>query len=291
MNGRELIQASETLPSQAEIENRLDRLEDAGDTQALHEVALRAKALEVYERHVGATDRANFFGRIKVNAEARIGSIDIQLHAHPGKAELVFGDHVVTPMRRKQWRVLGAGLQSGQLDKALAIAEADDTAASTSRVVRELQEIGAFYVATAPLLKRYRELYQSEGLTIKDVQERSGVKASTFLARPGTDPQYDKATRHVALRVAAVLGVDPQELNSVPRRREPRKRSRIRQPRKLTGGRLDETYSLIRKALQELERAAGSNGRWGTGDAWEHLYKAEEIIGKSLRQAPRAGES
>lgn len=283
----EIARATDVLPSREEVAHQLDQLEASGDTQALNEVARMARAYQEYEARAGATERANHFGRIKVMAEARIGSIDLDLHPKPGQAMLEFDGVAVPRSRRDQWRMLGGGLQTGQLDKAMTLAESRADAVHTSSVARELRQMGVLMVWTAPLLKRYHELYRRDMLTVSEVERRAGVSsASHFLTRPGTTPQHDKAARPVAIRVANVLGVDPKTLKNAPQRRKPKRTRPLRRARKLTGGRLDETYSLIRKALQELDRAAGQGDRWGTAEAWDHLYAAEEVVGKALKRAP-----
>lgn len=282
----EIVKAGAALPSHEQLEQELDRLESSGDTQALNEVARQAAAHQEYETRNNATERASYFGRIKVMAEARIGAIDLDLHPTPGTSTLEFDGWVVSRCVRGRWRLMGAGLQVGQFDKAVASVEARDEVVSTTGVAKELSEIGALWVATAPLLKRYRHLYQTEGLTIREVEQRSGVKGlGQYLTRPGTKPYRDKIRRHAGLRVARALGVDPHTLKPARSTKAPHhKRRRMRKQRALLGGRLDETYTLIRKALTELDRAAGQS-KWGTDEAYDHLYKAEEIVGRALRRA------
>jgi transcriptional regulator with XRE-family HTH domain len=294
MSGMDIVKADRNLPALGEVADVLDALEASGDTAALNEVAQQARAYQEYERRVQATERAVHFGKIKVMAEARIGAIDLALHPAGLHADLAFGDQQVGKWTRKRWRALGAGLQGGQLEKAMRLAEARAETISTEAVVRELYGLGGLWVWTAPLLERYRELYEKEGLTLIELARRSGMERHSirsYIQRPGSTPQRDKIARHKALRIATALGVDHSKLKGTARtptkpKTAPQK-PKIRPGRNLTGGRLDEAYSLIRKALQELDRATeGIHNRWGTDEVWWHLYEAEDILGRALVQAP-----
>lgn len=282
----------ETLPDQEEVADELDRLMAQGETSMLNEVARKAAAYQEYERRADATERANYFGRLKVMAEARIGCIDLELHPSRLAAPLVFDGKPVRAMMRKSWRTIGMGLRAGVLDRIMALVEERDGTIGTHAVQAEIRRTGAIWIWSEPLQRRYAELYESEGLTARDVEKKLGMSKGTLqgiLRRPGgTSKKRLRMHRHLAIRLAHVLGVDESELRSAPMKSSQAspKRRRRRKRRALPGGRLDETYVLIRKALQELDRAVGTSGEWDADEAYMHLYEAEGIIGRALRKAP-----
>lgn len=282
----DLVKADRQLPSQEEVDRHLDRLQAEGDVQALDEVARQAHAHQEYERREEAVERATFFGRIKVMAEARIGSIDLELYPAPKDGHLDFNGHVVSRDKRVWWRTLGAGLQTGQLESAIALVEQDGEPVTTQPVVRELRYRGVHYVWAAPLLKRYRQAYKETGLSIAELERRGGgLQLGHAITRPGTKPVVEKLRRPTAVAAAKVLGLNPTELQGVPLARKRAPKRTLRQPRRLTGGRLDKAYTLIRQALQELEAATDGTDKWGTEDVWNHLHKAEDAIGHALKRA------
>lgn len=283
----EIVRRDDILPDESEVVAELDRLEEQGDTATLNELARQAQAHQEYEARANAQERANYFGKIKVQAEARIGSIDLDLHPTPGTSTLTFDGWEVSRMIRGRWRILGLGLQAGQLDKAIRMTEDAGDVVSTWGVSGELTQWGVLWIATGPLLRRYRHLYTNGGLKVSHLEDRTGIKGLTqYLARPGKTPPRNKMRRHLAFKLADELRVERSKLRPVRSTKPPhRKRRRMHKQKALPGGRLDEAYTLIRRALQGLDRASGSGDRYGTDDAWEHLYKAEEIVGRALKRA------
>lgn len=284
---KELVPTNGVLPDARETEAFLVRLGEEGDLERLAEVSHQADAHRQYEVRNKARERANYFGRVKVTAEAVIGRWDTRQHPHPRSGPLEIGGQTVSSSTRSHWRVLGLGLDTGQLDKAINIAADSDTVA-TYRVAQELRIMGTMFVDTRPLRDRFHELRETEGLTRRGLERAAGYTKNHLSDHFPIEgpPRRFAMNRVMANVVAEVLGVDPKQLKGVPSGHKPHTRRRKRpKPRQLKGGRLDETYTLIRRALDELDRATGNRDKWGTDDAYTHLYQAEEIVGRALLRA------
>lgn len=271
------------LPDLVESQRVLERIAEKGDKATLREASSQAAAHQEYERRNHAKHRANHYGKIKVTAEALLGRMDVQENLYADGPLEIDGDQVAEGARRA-WRLLGVALLLGMLDDLTSELEGGDQEITTYGLVNELSSRGWGYVQAEPFIRAYRRRYKGQW-------RRSGYMRE-LASQIGCTPEGLRnwmSGKHripvvAALRLARILEV-PRESFKPAKVRRGRYRRRLRKPKKLVGGRLDESYSLIRKALQELDRATGQSGEWGTAEAWDHLYKAETIIGKALNRA------
>lgn len=278
------------------MESHLPSLVEAHDTETLSDVADRAEVGRLYQQRRGHKELADQYGRLKVFAEAGIGVIDRREHPACERNPLIIDGEEVPHDRRFQWRLLGAADQQGLLESVVETLRSDPIGAvTTTGAAKAARRMGAGWVATKPLRKRFRELQRSDGLTYAEIGRRTGIsksqvpKALGCKVNPGNGRKQETCSYDTAVRLATALGLPVESLEPFPLRKAQRKgKRRMPMDRKLTGGRLDETYSLIRRALRELDAVAGETGRWGTAEAYEHLYKAEEIVGAVLWRAKDA---
>lgn len=286
---KELVETGNGLVSIDEAAKHLADLAREGNADALEEVRLQAMAHREYEKRSGFKERADHFSRLMVMTEAAIGAVDVRNNPWSLSDPLVVGGHIISNGTRSTWRLFAISKERGHFDEALDDLSQDlERGISRNTVERELQRRGAAWVDPGPLRKRFKELQHSEGLTVAELSRRTGQGPKQIAHRLGINEKRDGSIQKrvhfpLARQLAEAIDVDPWSLPVAHLRKRPRERRA--KPRKLTGGRLDTTYTLIRKALAELDAAAGESGKWGTKDAYHHLYEAEEIVGKALRRA------
>lgn len=131
-----------------------------GDTDTLADVAHVAKLTQLHEKRMENQARANEAGRLKVEAEAGIGLIDIRLNPKSWalKAPLIIKGAEVSKNRRADWRSLGYAHLQKLLDDVLASLEDDDRGVSTSAAVASVRAAGAGRWAADPLRRAFESV-------------------------------------------------------------------------------------------------------------------------------------
>jgi hypothetical protein len=269
-------------------EAALAELVKFGDTEALKGISVLAATGREYEKRRGYIQEAARYGRLQVLAESGIGKVDRATNPVQKDNPLVIEGEEIDKSTRSRWRMLGFVHDIGKLDGCVQRVLATGRTVSTYSVAHDASAAGLCYVKPAPFRREFKRR-KKEGLKVQQVATASGLSLAAVRKALGLTPRSSGALQHrvhfeTALRLAEVLDVDSGLFEPAPPPKVPRRRRRPRRPVTLQGGKLDKTYSLIRQALKELDSAAGS-GEWGTGPAYDHLYRAEDIIAKALKRA------
>lgn len=261
------------LPSLNEADERLVDLAAQGDVAGLREIGDQAAAYQEYEQRQGFKRRADYYGSLKVLAEAQLGGL-------PN-----LGIPGLSPRLLDTWQLLATGRDRGVLASTMKeIAEGQDI--TTSAVANELQRRGVRYVPNKPLRKAFDLAHKRDGLTLDELGSRtgrSGQQVSQQLGRCNSSAGHRRTVigYRNALPLARELGVELSELPLAPLKKRRRRRRRRLPLRRLTGGRWDETYSRLRKTLDEFGAVAGEGEEWD--EAYAHFYALEEIVGKAMK--------
>lgn len=267
-----------------EVRVALDRLIDEEDLGALADGRAKAEAYAAYERRKGAKERSDYFGRVKILAEAAIGIIDLRNHpwAKPLGPPLVIEGMEIGRSMRNDWRVLGQGQLQGMLD-AICDYEASDPAreVGTDRVVRELRRRGVGYVDASVLKVAIKKAAESRPGGLAGLARSTGVARQTLRNHTKGHKRYlHRFSWPVAVKLCEELGVD---LSALPQGRPPKRRLALRRrlgtAKRPKGGRWDRVYTAHRRMMQEVFELTGESNE---PDLWLHLHAIEDFLKKRV---------
>lgn len=285
-----------------DIRSSLDGLIERRDGEAIADGRAQAEAYAAYERRQGAQERADYFSRIKVMAEAALGVLDLDRVPYGARKR---GKEV--PPRTfkaeagndlwKEWRTLGQGQLEGVLDKTLnVVADLNDPAGSwrtakgareitTVSVAQELRRIGVGYVKPGPIVAALKTEHERSrgfgphngtGLRMSEVASRADVSYAMVMGLMGPNAPRRIARVH-GEALAEVLGVTG--LKRAPAKNRQRRYRRLRPARQPKGGRWDQAYSLHRKTMEEVFAVTGESQN---DEVWGHLHAVEDFLKRRI---------
>lgn len=263
-----------------EVERALDELVERGAVEELAEGRARADAYAAYEKRRGAKERADYFGQVKVLAEAAIGYIDVKQYPFCSRDTGVLDLGVEIPgggSTRAKWRALGQARLQGILAEALDAVVSNGRDITTDNVAYQVRRRGSGFVETAPLMERLR-VVTSGDVSMSDISRRADVPLPII-----SDLKHGRKKRvsyPVAIKLAPALGLDTADLVPAAPSQKWRKRSRLPSPRKLRGGRWDRAYSAHRRTMEEVFELTGESGE---PDLWGHLHAVEDFLKTRIR--------
>lgn len=287
----------------AGVERVLGQLTEAGDTHGLHQLANEAQAYALYNKRNRSKEQADYFSRIKVQAEAGIGIIDLHATAWRGHAtrehdlgELVIREHRFSWGTRTIWRLVGIGQMRGLLNGAFEeLAHNPEQQISSAQVYKVLLRNGAAWMPRQQL----RDAVRNSELSMTELAHRTGVSrnnvhnlcrdsdrqavrwlsAFPILRAVGTDP----TTMRVALPPNRNCG--QARLRNQAAKRALRNEQRAKAAER-HGGNIHEAYSLLRKCAQVLDPAehdfTTKEAKAHVRSAYSALRRAEDEIAQAL---------
>lgn len=268
-------------PSLAEVSSTLDKLVEDGALDALGEGRAQAEAYAAYECRQGAADRANYFGRIKVMAEAALVAIDLRTtrwggagrSSGRGGAPFVVAGEEVCGYERTQWRVLGQARIQGLLDQVMRDLDAHDLPVTTPYAVPAARKAGAGWVAAEPVRVAARRLVD-QGWTRGRIAEEAGTTPAVLYKL--LNAKAKRCSYDTARALAPVVGLDLAKVAPAPWVRSQRRRGRrLRPGRRLKGGRWDEAYVRHRRTMEEIHAVTGEAG---DPDLWRALHEVDDFL-------------
>lgn len=245
---------------------RLPELVEAEDTEGLADIAHMARLVQLHEEAMGHKATADECGRLKVQAEAGIGLIDIGTNPQKSDVPLRIRGDVVTMHRRNYYRLLGYGDLQGLLEAAISDVAADPHREVTTRIVaEEVRAKGGGRWGTGPLLAAIEQI----GGTQESVASRCGVTRNVI-----TNLFHKKTVRYeTGVLLARGLQIDtallvprPRQQSAISasdrRKRENASKQRKRDAKRVADliardeavrarpGHVADMYHLVRKAEQ-----------------------------------------
>lgn len=282
-----------------QIEPALHELRDLGDVETLGKAAREAEAYRLYHLRNRSKDRADWFARIKVLAEAGIGWIDIS--TYPTKRSrgplppLVIAGDAITPSVRTGWRALGCADHRGLLREWLDEVAADPMREiGSSRMTELCGRRGAGWVER----KRVALAINDSGMSYADIARQIGY-APNDPKRLGSSFGGRMAEKRMiyplAWRIGQVVDLDARRLPPFPpggtksgtaRQREAAKRARRqRDAAKVArryGGSIerawDHTMAAIGEASAAVDKFPAGAKREEMRTAYMELLKAQQAM-------------
>jgi hypothetical protein len=293
-HGTDLVPTNGALAAVAQIENIERLLPEAlerGDTDWLLNIARKAEVAALWAKREDYQDEGNRMMRLKVRAEACMGSIDRQRIPKlvAGCPPLMLDGEPAPRGTRDKWRRLAVALERGVLDQAMDAVERRGGDISTWPVDVEVRAQGAGYVPAGAV----RDLIDARLAVTKQSRRALAVEigvdphrihAVYYPSRANAEPRVEWDT---ARAVAGALGEDPRVLPIIPLararvtgRRVPRWLTRERKP---TGSKWDSPYAHFRKALADIKHLA-PNTVSKYDELYAHLYAIEEFVAREMKR-------
>lgn len=272
------VDAEAELSSIADAEQRLAALADKGDAETLGEVAKQAELHRLHEKRGGFKERADHFARLKLLAEAAIGSIDLKTNPRYPFKTLEIAGFPVRKSTRSRFRLLAMAQEGGELNRVLdSLAMDPNQQVTTGAVCEELNRLGVGWVATKTLRDRYKQLRREENITLTEVARRAGLAGPASinqrlgLTQNGVGRRQQRVSRHVGLVLAEAMGMNPAELAPAPPPKRNVRKLSLRTPK---NPQWSKAFRHTRLALEQVNALKGAQD----DPAWQHLYKALDII-------------
>lgn len=240
-----------------------------GDSVALNSARAQSEAVHVYAKRNGFTEIANQYARLKIHAEAAIGSIDRRLHPSLPRETpwLEMGYIRVDPSTRRLWRTVAIVAERGLLTGLL-----DDLGDFTWADVRkEMSRRGLAWAAAKPL----HDHIKKRGLTYVQVEEMSGIHRSNV--RDQLNQGRMRWT--TAVRIAEAVGFDALSLPPEPSPRQPGRQAEWARRRREAEAALAREHE-----RRQIKRALRSAGK-ALSEAYAAAERMQDVIAQAHREA------